>query len=104
VTCKLCSNECQIGESQYGFCGLRTAQDGRLKHLAGTTTKGMQHWYRDPLPTNCVARGYAKDSVILVTTTWPYFIQAAQLSVYFAKTGITARPNQALIQQFLRVN
>jgi pyruvate formate lyase activating enzyme len=55
VTCKLCSNECQIGESQYGFCGLRTAQDGRLKHLAGTTTKGMQHWYRDPLPTNCVA-------------------------------------------------
>jgi pyruvate formate lyase activating enzyme len=55
VSCKLCSNECQIAEGEFGFCGLRTVQDGRLKHLAGTPAKGMLHWYRDPLPTNCVA-------------------------------------------------
>ena len=55
VSCKLCSNECQIGEGEFGFCSLRTVQDGRLVHLAGTPAKGMLHWYRDPLPTNCVA-------------------------------------------------
>ena len=55
VSCKLCSNECQIAEGEFGFCGLRTVQDRRLIHLAGTPAKGMLHWYRDPLPTNCVA-------------------------------------------------
>jgi pyruvate formate lyase activating enzyme len=28
---------------------------GRLVHLAGTPQRGILHWYRDPLPTNCVA-------------------------------------------------
>ena len=55
VLCKLCSNECQIAEGEYGFCGLRIVQDGRQIHLAGTPTSGMLNWYRDPLPTNCVA-------------------------------------------------
>jgi pyruvate formate lyase activating enzyme len=27
----------------------------RLHHLAGTPARGVLHWYRDPLPTNCVA-------------------------------------------------
>jgi len=26
-----------------------------LHHLAGTPARGVLHWYRDPLPTNCVA-------------------------------------------------
>jgi pyruvate formate lyase activating enzyme len=30
-------------------------RDGRLIHLAGTPEHGLLHWYRDPLPTNCVA-------------------------------------------------
>jgi len=30
-------------------------QGGRLVHLAGTPKRGVLHWYRDPLPTNCVA-------------------------------------------------
>jgi pyruvate formate lyase activating enzyme len=55
VSCKLCSNECLISEGQRGFCGLRAAQNGRLVHLAGTPGAGLLHWYRDPLPTNCVA-------------------------------------------------
>jgi pyruvate formate lyase activating enzyme len=29
--------------------------DGKLRHLAGTPSRGLLHWYRDPLPTNCVA-------------------------------------------------
>jgi pyruvate formate lyase activating enzyme len=55
VQCVLCSNECSIGEGQRGYCGLRTVRNGRLVHLAGTPGRGLLHWYRDPLPTNCVA-------------------------------------------------
>jgi pyruvate formate lyase activating enzyme len=53
--CNLCANECRIGEGGRGFCGLRTVRDGRLVHLAGTPARGHLQWYRDPLPTNCVA-------------------------------------------------
>ena len=55
VRCALCGCECVIGEGERGFCGLRTVQNGRLRHLAGTPGRGVLHWYRDPLPTNCVA-------------------------------------------------
>jgi pyruvate formate lyase activating enzyme len=34
---------------------MRTVRSGRLTHLAGTPRRGLLHWYRDPLPTNCVA-------------------------------------------------
>jgi len=44
-----------IGEGERGFCGLRTVRGGKLVHLAGTPSRGLLHWYRDPLPTNCVA-------------------------------------------------
>jgi pyruvate formate lyase activating enzyme len=44
-----------MSEGEYGFCGLRTVQNGKLYHLAGTPDRGLLHWYRDPLPTNCVA-------------------------------------------------
>jgi len=53
--CGLCVQDCVIGEGERGFCGLRTVRDGRLHHLAGTPDRGLLHWYRDPLPTNCVA-------------------------------------------------
>lgn len=55
IRCTLCSNECVIGENRRGFCGLRTVHRGKLVHLAGTPTHGLLDWYRDPLPTNCVA-------------------------------------------------
>ncbi len=55
VRCTLCANECLIGEGERGYCGLRTVRAGRLIHLAGTARRGLLHWYRDPLPTNCVA-------------------------------------------------
>ncbi|MFU8772876.1 MAG: radical SAM protein, partial [Anaerolineales bacterium] len=55
VPCRLCANECLLAEGERGFCGLRTARNSRLVHLAGTARSGLLHWYRDPLPTNCVA-------------------------------------------------
>lgn len=53
--CALCACECLIGEGERGFCGLRKVENGRLKHQGGTAGRGILHWYRDPLPTNCVA-------------------------------------------------
>lgn len=55
VACPLCARECRIGEGERGYCGLRTVRGGRLVHLAGTARRGLLRWYRDPLPTNCVA-------------------------------------------------
>jgi pyruvate formate lyase activating enzyme len=55
VRCVLCANECVLGEGQRGYCGLRVARGGKLEHLAGTPARGLLQWYRDPLPTNCVA-------------------------------------------------
>jgi len=55
IRCPLCANECIIGTDERGFCGLRVVRNGRLTHLAGTPERGLLHWYRDPLPTNCVA-------------------------------------------------
>jgi pyruvate formate lyase activating enzyme len=53
--CGLCAQDCVIGEGERGYCGLREVRDGKLHHLAGTPARGLLHWYRDPLPTNCVA-------------------------------------------------
>ncbi len=55
VRCGLCAWGCVIGEGERGCCGLRTVRGGRLVHLAGTPRRGLLHWSRDPLPTNCVA-------------------------------------------------
>jgi len=43
------------GENEPSYCGLRTVRQGKLTHLAGTPERGLLQWYRDPLPTNCVA-------------------------------------------------
>ncbi len=53
--CPLCARGCGIAEGGRGFCNLRTVRHGRLVHLAGTPACGLLQWYRDPLPTNCVA-------------------------------------------------
>jgi pyruvate formate lyase activating enzyme len=60
VRCALCSRACTMDDGDRGFCNLRegtTASVGgsRLHHLAGRPSRGMLHWYRDPLPTNCVS-------------------------------------------------
>ena len=53
--CGLCVQACLIGEGERGYCGLRQVRDGKLRHLAGVPAHGLLHWYRDRLPTNCVA-------------------------------------------------
>lgn len=51
--CKLCANECLIGEGELGYCGIRANRSGRLSGVSGAA--GRVSWYHDPLPTNCVA-------------------------------------------------
>jgi pyruvate formate lyase activating enzyme len=53
--CGLCVQDCVIGEGERGYCGLREVRQGRLHHLGGIPARGLLHWYRDALPTNCVA-------------------------------------------------
>jgi len=53
--CTQCANACRMLEGETGYCGLRVVRNGRLHHLAGTPSRGLLHWYYDPLPTNCVA-------------------------------------------------
>lgn len=55
IPCTLCANLCVIGEGERGFCGLRIVREGKIVHLAGIPGRGLLQWYRDPLPTNCVA-------------------------------------------------
>ncbi len=55
LPCGICSNNCQIGVGEKGFCGLVFNRNGQLVRIGGTTAKGILQWYYDPLPTNCVA-------------------------------------------------
>ncbi len=54
-TCRICGNECVLGEGERGYCGLRVVRDGKLLHLSGMARCGIAEYYNDPLPTNCVA-------------------------------------------------
>ncbi len=55
ASCGLCVQDCRIGEGQRGYCGLRINEGGRVVHLGGSKDTGILSWYKDPLPTNCVA-------------------------------------------------
>ncbi|MFW9981326.1 MAG: radical SAM protein [Candidatus Thorarchaeota archaeon] len=53
IVCGDCGNHCVLTEGEIGFCNLRIALDGRVKHRY--SDKAVVSWYFDPLPTNCVA-------------------------------------------------
>lgn len=51
--CKFCANACILKEGEKGVCGARTAKKGDVVPIAGEGA--LVDWYKDPLPTNCVA-------------------------------------------------
>ncbi len=53
IACDLCVNCCQIGDGEWGYCGLRKNARGTVEGIS--VTQGKMSWYHDPLPTNCVA-------------------------------------------------
>jgi pyruvate formate lyase activating enzyme len=54
VQCTLCSNKCKIKENEFGFCGLRKNEKGKLVSFVNSE-KALLEYYYDPIPTNCVA-------------------------------------------------
>ncbi len=85
VRCPLCGCECVIGEGERGFCGLRAVRDGRLRHIAGTPRRGTLHWYRDPLPTNCVAAWVCAGSVQRGKHNLAVFYQSCTLDCLYCQ-------------------
>ncbi len=53
TTCKLCANACVLREGEKGVCRAREANNGEVAPIAGEAA--FVDWYKDPLPTNCVA-------------------------------------------------
>lgn len=51
--CQICANACILEEGEKGVCGVRKAQDNAVVPIAGEFA--VVDWYKDPLPTNCVA-------------------------------------------------
>lgn len=52
-SCRICVNECKIQEGEYGYCGIRKNEKGKI--IAPSSEYGKLSWYIDPIPTNCVA-------------------------------------------------
>ncbi|MCX7974915.1 MAG: radical SAM protein [Candidatus Aminicenantes bacterium] len=61
LLCSYCANECQLGEGQVGFCGLRINRSGRINSLAPEKYFAASFYY-DPLPTNCCAAWFCPGS------------------------------------------
>lgn len=59
--CRLCSNSCEVGPSEVGFCGLRTNSNGRSTNTLPPGS-ALAHMYLDPLPTNCCAAWFCEAS------------------------------------------
>jgi pyruvate formate lyase activating enzyme len=53
VLCERCANRCRLAPGETGFCGVRRNRAGSL--AGGDPAGAAVHWYRDALPTNCVA-------------------------------------------------
>ncbi len=53
IRCGHCANACRIDDGRAGYCGIRRAVKGGL--IGGDSSGAAVTWYRDPLPTNCVA-------------------------------------------------
>ena len=85
LQCVLCSRQCRMAEGERGYCGLRTVRDGRLTHLAGTRRRGVLHWYRDPLPTNCVADWVCRGSRQLGYHNLAVFYASCTLNCLFCQ-------------------
>jgi pyruvate formate lyase activating enzyme len=54
IKCNFCANECKMGKGEFGFCGLRKNEKGKLISFV-SREKAILEYYYDPIPTNCVA-------------------------------------------------
>ena len=52
VRCSICGAGCDIGEGEWGWCGLRKNENGKMKHFS-SKQEGLLQYYLDPHVTNC---------------------------------------------------
>lgn len=57
ISCKICANECKMGNGEKGYCSLRKNTNGKME-----VKEGLLHTYYDPLPTNCCASWFCSGS------------------------------------------
>lgn len=53
IECKLCFHRCRPGSNQKGYCGVRHGTESSMR--TDGKSRALVSFYRDPLPTNCVA-------------------------------------------------
>lgn len=53
IDCKLCFHRCRMGSNQKGYCGVRHGSESSMR--TDGKSRALLSFYRDPLPTNCVA-------------------------------------------------
>ncbi len=53
IECKLCFHRCRPGKQQKGYCGVRHGTKSSMR--TDGKSRSLVSFYRDPLPTNCVA-------------------------------------------------
>ena len=85
VKCNLCVNQCQVGEGNLSFCGLKTCKNGKLISLGGTAQKGILEHYFDPLPTNCVASWVCEGNKVLGMKNLAVFYGSCSLNCLFCQ-------------------
>ncbi len=59
--CRLCSNECCLGQEEIGYCGLRKNYHEKLSYFF-SEGDALAYMYLDPLPTNCCAAWFCRGS------------------------------------------
>jgi len=59
IKCNICANQCQIGEGEKGYCGLRENKNGKLESEVNENL-GLLYAYYDSLPTNCCAAWFCQ--------------------------------------------
>lgn len=61
IRCRLCANECSLGNGDQGFCGLWANHAGTVRPVTPPGT-ALAYAYLDPLPTNCCAAWFCPGS------------------------------------------
>lgn len=61
IKCVICQNECEIGEGEKGYCGLRENKKGKIRTRI-KPNQGLLYFYFDPIPTNCCASWFCPAS------------------------------------------
>lgn len=82
LRCTICANECQMGDGESGFCGLRKNEKGKLHSFVSTEKAILEHYY-DPIPTNCVAAPWCEAEAGMVNLS--VFLGACNFNCLFCQ-------------------